>query len=202
MIITIASFKGGVGKTTSAIHLAYYLAELSNPDEVLLVDGDPNRSCLGWADRGTIPFKVCDLLAAAKHSNGKTHTVIDTQANLQADMLKTLSDGCDLLLLPTTADALSLEALLATVSQIDKSVKVAVAVVKVDPRTIPTAKKAQAMLRGQGLHVCDRLVRQYAAFQYAALKGVPVQNSAQSHARTGWGDYQELGKELMSYAEK
>jgi chromosome partitioning protein len=44
MIITIASFKGGVSKTTTAVHLAAYLQKRS---PTLLIDGDPNRSATG-----------------------------------------------------------------------------------------------------------------------------------------------------------
>ena len=40
MIITVTSYKGGVGKTTTAIHLAAYLQTLA---PTLLVDGDHGR---------------------------------------------------------------------------------------------------------------------------------------------------------------
>jgi chromosome partitioning protein len=46
MIITIASFKGGVGKSTTAIHLAQYLATRLGGGKVVLADGDPNHSAL------------------------------------------------------------------------------------------------------------------------------------------------------------
>jgi signal recognition particle GTPase len=36
--------QGGVGKTTTAVHLATYLKDLGS---VILIDGDPNRSATG-----------------------------------------------------------------------------------------------------------------------------------------------------------
>jgi cellulose biosynthesis protein BcsQ len=57
MIVTVASFKGGVGKTTTALHLAAYLQTKA---PALLVDGDLNRSALDWVARGSLPFKVVD----------------------------------------------------------------------------------------------------------------------------------------------
>ena len=48
MIVTVASNKGGVGKTTTAMHLAAYLQQFA---PTLLIDNDPNRNSIGWAAR-------------------------------------------------------------------------------------------------------------------------------------------------------
>jgi len=77
MIITVASFKGSVGKTTTALHLATYF---QNKTATLLVDGDLNRSALDWANRGNLPFKVVDEKQAVKYARSYEHIVIDTPA--------------------------------------------------------------------------------------------------------------------------
>lgn len=62
MIVTVASHKGAVGKTTTAVHLAGFL---QGKAPTLLIDGDPNRSATGWAKRGKLPFRVIDERQAA-----------------------------------------------------------------------------------------------------------------------------------------
>src|SRR5437588_208927 len=63
MIVTLASVKGGVGKSTCAIHIAAYLRFLSS---TLLVDSDRIRSCVAWNKRGKLPFPVVDENHQAK----------------------------------------------------------------------------------------------------------------------------------------
>ena len=77
MIITVAGYKGGTGKTTTAVHLACCLQSHA---PALLIDGDPNRSASGWARRGAFPFRVVDERQAARYAREYEHIVIDTKA--------------------------------------------------------------------------------------------------------------------------
>ena len=77
MKITLASMKGGVAKTTTAIHLAACLAELG---PTVLVDADPNNSAGNWAKRGNLSFPVFPLLKAIGVGAQYEHIVVDTQA--------------------------------------------------------------------------------------------------------------------------
>ena len=110
-IVTVTGYKGGVGKSTTAIHVATYLSEHG---DAVLVDGDPNRTSVNWSARGSLPFDVADERKAMKAVQGRDFVVIDTPARPDSEDLKELADGCDLLILPTTPDVVSLEPMLET----------------------------------------------------------------------------------------
>src|SRR4051812_30360535 len=116
MIVTVASFKGGVGKSTSAVHLAAYL---SGKGKTVLIDGDANRSATVWAKHGGLPYPVMDERQIAKAAREFEHLVIDTAARPALDDLRVLVEGCDLLVIPSTPDALALDALMQTVDALD-----------------------------------------------------------------------------------
>ena len=116
MVITVASYKGGVGKSTTAIHLTAYLQKKS---PTVLIDGDPNRSVCGWAVNGNLPFEIIHLHQSAKFARNYEHAVIDTSARLEPEEIKDLVEVCDLLVIPSTPDALSLQALLMTTAAIE-----------------------------------------------------------------------------------
>ncbi|MEM6452324.1 MAG: ParA family protein [Cyanobacteria bacterium P01_D01_bin.105] len=201
MIITVASFKGGVGKTTTAIHLAAFL---QGQAETLLVDADPNRSALGWAARGELPFKVMDEWEAGQNINPHGNVVIDTQARPTPDDLSALADTCDLLVLPTTPDILALDALVLTVDYLKKisAQHYRILITSIPPKPSNAGQEVKELLLEAKLPVFDQGIRRFAAFKKAALQGIPVYSVKDPRAEAGWQNYERVGQEILTIMQE
>jgi chromosome partitioning protein len=105
MIISIQNQKGGVGKTTLAVHISHALALRDEP--TLLLDADPQGSARDWATarKSQPPFSVVgldrptihrDLPAIAKNY---AHVVIDGPPRV-TDLARSAIAAADLVLIP------------------------------------------------------------------------------------------------------
>ena len=196
MIITVASFKGGVGKSTTAFHLAAYFS-LSAP--TLLVDGDANRSATDWGNRGQVPFKVVDEKQAVKFARLYEHIIIDTPARPNEDELKTIATGCDLLVLPTSPDALALGATLKMVDalhSLDTNYRILLTIVP--PKPNKAGIEARAAIANAELPIFKSSIRRLAVFQKAALEGVPVGAVKDSYSAIAMQCYVDVAKEIVN----
>src|SRR3954470_3278525 len=165
MIVTVASNKGGVGKTTTAMHLAAYLQTLA---PTLLVDNDPNRSSTGWASRGEngFPFRVVDVNTSLKVRRDFEHVVFDTKARPDREELKTLAEGCDRMIIPTTPDAMSIEALMGTVDILRalNAGRYKILITIIPPYPQRDGEDARAMLEASGFPLFGSGIREAKVF--------------------------------------
>ena len=198
MIITVASFKGGVGKTTTAIHLAAFL---QTQGETLLIDADPNRSATGWAKRGSLPFEVVDEWRSPTRIRQFDYVVIDTRARPAHEDLALLTDGCDLLVLPTTPDVLALDALTLTLEYLQAvgANRYRILITVIPPKPSREGDRVRTLLESAQLPVFATGIRRLSAYQKAAQAGVPIYATKDPRAAEGWQDYQAMGEELLGH---
>jgi chromosome partitioning protein len=200
MIVTVASHKGGVGKTTTAFHLAAFFQSLA---PTLLLDGDETRNATAWSKRGEgISFKVADEVQAAKLARDFTHIVIDTGQRPKQVDLRALAEGCDLLIVPTVPATLDTEGLVLTIEALTaigaSSYKVLLTKVPPPPETEGSLLRSE--LAGQGIPLFAADIPRLKAFEKAAAQGVPVSLVEDPRAKRAWEAYEAVGKETLSHA--
>lgn len=198
MIITVTSFKGGVGKSTTAIHLATYLATKRN--KTVLADGDLNRSVINWFERGgnDLSFSVCD---GDSIPDNYDHLIIDTAARPADEELVALAETSDLLVIPCTPTTFSLEATIGTLAILpSECYKILLTVVP--PKPSREGDKALSALKKVGLPVFNTMIRRFSVYLKAENLGVPVSEVKDPKSVDAWADYTAVGKEMVKAVKR
>jgi chromosome partitioning protein len=186
MRIAVVNTKGGVGKTTIAVHLAAMLASRA---PTLLIDADPQASAASWAawrreaGREPSPTTTC-LVGKAVFDEGKTlssgfvHTVVDAggrdSASLRSALL--LAERAVVPVGASNFDAAALTDLLEITSlakDFNQGLDVRVLLMRVDTRTRDTGEMLD-FLREHQLQVLNARICERVAFRRASGDGATV----------------------------
>ena len=203
LFITVMNLKGGVGKTTTAVHIAQ---KLSEHGETILVDGDSNRSSISWMDKanknGLEPdFLVISEKSLAKYAGRNSYYVIDTQARPSEDDIKDLLDISDLIILPTPPLEDDIRVTLGAANLLQQlgSTKHCVLLTKVmqNRGTGSMVMDAQQSINQEGVPVCKSYIRLYEVYSRAFGEGVPVCQMRDGKSKEAWSDYQAVMKEVF-----
>jgi chromosome partitioning protein len=198
-VISLTSFKGGVGKSTLAVNLAGALALNAS---TLLIDEDPLRSCHQWASQnGRLPMPV--LLPEEVEGSALSasrYLLVDTEGRPKLEDLSELISSYAWTLIPCGTSGLEIDGTLRLIEALRSAdtqlEKVKVVITKAPP-VGTVGQQARDALREAEIPVANSVVRSYVAHQKAAELGVLVKDVPDPRASQAWADVLELAMEVV-----
>lgn len=203
LVISVTNLKGGVGKTTTALNLAYAITRCG---ETILIDADPNRSALiggrGITFSEATPLRIMSEREVVRYTGGGCRQfVIDTKARPDdQDMLEVVKSS-SLIILPTTVSKDDMRMTVETARLLRKAGSTIhkVVIVKAPTNTVSLQiAKAQAFLEEQQIPVFKSIIRNYIAYDHAFGRGIPVCHSGHENAEKAWSDIEFLAAEVFN----
>ncbi len=193
MQILVTSLKGGVGKTTTSVHLAAFLSQMGS---TLLIDADPAEGSLVWErqSEGGLPFKV--MAPDKANPEDFEHVVIDTRGHPKNKTIRDYGETSDLVIVPTNPGMLSLLGLQGFMEELE-GLPVKVVVTMVPPLPSEDGFRAVQFLKENNIPHFKNVIRRYAVYEKAVAKGKTVIGISDDKSRVAWDDFLDLGLEML-----
>ena len=175
-VIAIVSQKGGVGKSTLAVHLA---AEANSQGQrVLLLDLDPQGSAMEWAScRGDRPPDVSGANPASigkeiekARSEDYDLVLVDTAPHADHAALQA-ARSADLVAIPCRPSTFDIAAISATLDLCKLANKQALVILNAAPIRSRVTVEAEEAIVEKGGKISPVIVRQRVAFQHCMIDG-------------------------------
>lgn len=187
--IGILNSKGGVGKTTTAIHLAQALAPQYS---VELWDADPQGSATDWAyiteENGSpLPFSVTSVnhREITRKTSTADFVLIDTPPG-NSQVLDAAANRSTMLIIPTKPASLDMARVWATLDSIPPTLPAIVLLTHANPRTISYHQALEA-LNDAKIAVFDTPIKTLEA----------IKNNANTYPKDLAG-YEQVAAELLN----
>jgi chromosome partitioning protein len=205
MLIIIANTKGGVGKSTIAVHLAIWLFDQGC--NVALLDTDEQGTAKGWlstaepnlptyAERE--PNKLVSLTERLKKQY--EFVVCDTEGSygFVGTLLPSLADLAIVPLQPSEADVDELDKALfhIQVAQASKGTPHAVLVLNMTAPNDAKSNRLRTLLKTTPVPVAKHTIRRLNATRDAAKRGVVTRGNT-SQCQNAGSDFERLFTELL-----
>ena len=176
-VVTVASPKGGAGKSTASVILATELAHAGA--EIVLLDCDPNRSATIWASKSALPPRITvqsevgesEIVRTIKAQDADGRIVIVDLEGVASRLVSRAISQADLVLIPmraTTLDATIGIRALALVQEeeeaLGRTIRHAVVFTMTKAIVSKQHKGIEASLAGQGVDIVHPGLMERAAF--------------------------------------
>lgn len=199
--------KGGVGKTTLAVHCAYWLSQKGS---VVVVDADAQQSSSNWLKDLGIPCQVIsdpeDILDVLSVLPEEYDAVIIDGPGGMSEVTKAILYGVDVALVPSKPSALDTHSSNRIIRMIRQSQKIragkpkAAMFLNQAVKGTVLLRESQEMLMNFGFPCLDSIIYNRQVICDAPGQGTTVWGLPGTAARDASNDFEAVFREVMEFA--